>query len=148
MNIIYCNKEQTEKILKMYFSQEPKIVEVSQDVEDQIYFIDARTVPGNLRTFCQFRGKAVFVEVYKGNRRYDLLPQNCPDKLMEYLNKACIRAISEWERGSDIFIEEENGNTKECLEQDSIKTPKKIIDLRTIICIILAILLLLSLLIR
>lgn len=57
MSVIDCNKEQTEKILKKYFSKEPKIVEVSQDIEDEIYFISARTVPGNLRTFCQFRGK-------------------------------------------------------------------------------------------
>lgn len=40
-------------------------------------------------------------------------------------------------------LEEEN-----TFEQDSIKTSKKIIDLRTIICFILAILLLLSLLVR
>ena len=44
---------------------------------------------------------------------------------------------------SDIIIEEENA-----FEQDSIKTTKKIIELRTIICFILAILLLLSLLVR
>lgn len=81
MSVIDCNEGQTEKILKMYFSKEPKIVEVSQDVEDEIYFISARTVPGNLRTFCQFRGKVMFIEVYKGNKRYDLLPQNCPDNL-------------------------------------------------------------------
>lgn len=143
MSVIDCNKEQTEKILKKYFSKEPKIVEVSQDVEDEIYFISARTVPGNLRTFCQFRGKVMFVEVYKGNRCYDLLPQNCPDNLMKRINDACVKAISNWEMESDIFIEEENA-----FEQDSIKTHGKIIDLRTIICIILAILLLLSLLIR
>ena len=131
------------KFSKMYFSKEPKIVEVSQDVEDEIYFISARTVPGNLRTFCQFRGKAVFVEVYKGNKRYDLLPQNCPDNLMKHINDACVKAISNWEMESDIFIEEESA-----FEQDSIKTLRKIIDLRTIICVILAILLLLSLLIR
>lgn len=143
MSVIDCNKEQTEKILKKYFSKEPKIVEVSQDIEDEIYFISARTVPGNLRTFCQFCGKVMFVEVYKGNRRYDLLPQNCPDNLMKHINDACVKAISNWEMESDIFIEEENA-----FEQDSIKTSKKIIDLRTIICFILAILLLLSLLVR
>lgn len=143
MSVIDCNKEQTEKILKMYFSKEPKIVEVSQDVEDEIYFISARTVPGNLRTFCQFRGKVMFIEVYKGNKRYDLLPQNCPDNLMKHFNDACVKAISNWEMESDIFIEEENA-----LEQNSIKTPRKMIDLRTIIYFILAILLLLSLLIR
>lgn len=143
MSVIDCNKEQTEKILKKYFSKEPKIVEVSQDIEDEIYFISARTVPGNLRTFCQFRGKAMFIEVYKGNKRYDLMPQNCPDNLMKHINDACVKAISNWEMESDIFIEEENA-----FEQDSIKTSKKMIDLRTIICIILAILLLLSLLIR
>lgn len=38
MSVIDCNKEQTEKILKKYFSKEPKIVEVSQDIEDEIYF--------------------------------------------------------------------------------------------------------------
>lgn len=130
MSVIDCNKGQTEKILKMYFSKEPKIVEVSQDVEDEIYFISARTVPGNLRTFCQFRGKAVFVEVYKGNKRYDLLPQNCPDNLMKHINDACVKAISNWEMESDIFIEEESA-----FEQDSIKTLRKIIDLRTIICV-------------
>ncbi len=143
MSVIDCNKEQTEKILKKYFSKEPKIVEVSKDIEDEIYFISARTVPGNLRTFCQFRGRAMFVEVYKGNKRYDLMPQNCPDNLMKHINDACVKAISKWEMESDIFIEEEN-----TFEQDSIKTSKKIIDLRTIICFILAILLLLSLLVR
>lgn len=85
----------------------------------------------------------MFVEVYKGNKRYDLMPQNCPDNLMKHINDACVKAISKWEMESDIFIEEEN-----TFEQDSIKTSKKIIDLRTIICFILAILLLLSLLVR
>lgn len=120
-----------------------EVLENMQDIEDEIYFISARTVPGNLRTFCQFRGRAMFVEVYKGNKRYDLMLQNCPDNLIKHINDACVKAISNWEMESDIFIEEENA-----FEQDSIKTSKKIIDLRTIICFILAILLLLSLLIR
>lgn len=58
MSVIDCNKEQTEKILKMYFSKEPKIVEVSQDIEDEIYFISAKTIPGNLRTFLSIPWKS------------------------------------------------------------------------------------------
>lgn len=45
MSVIDCNKEQTEKILKKYFSKEPKIVEVSQDIEDEIYFIAPEQFP-------------------------------------------------------------------------------------------------------
>lgn len=37
MSVIDCNKEQTEKILKMYFSKEPKIVEVSQYFYSYLY---------------------------------------------------------------------------------------------------------------
>lgn len=108
--VVYCNKEQAEKILKTYFKHKPIIIRVDEDDEDDTYFITARTIPGMLHTEWQYRGTvtnggACFGEVHKGNRRYDL-SYGYPKELMKPLNDACRKAIENYENGCDLFLNE------------------------------------------
>lgn len=110
-DIVHCNKEQAEKILETYFAHKPVITRVSKDDEDGIYFITAKTVTGMLRTEWQYRGTvtnggACFGEVHKGNRRYDL-SYGYSEELMKPLNDACRKAIENYEKGCDLFLNEE-----------------------------------------
>lgn len=103
MDVVYCNQEQAKKILKTYFSHKPIITRVYKDSEDGIYFITARTVPRGLFTEWQWRGFACFGEVHKGDRRYDL-NGSYPEELMKPLDDACRKAIENYEKGNDLFL--------------------------------------------
>lgn len=139
-DVVHCNQEQAEKILRTYFAQKPVITRVSKDDEDGIYFITAKTVPGLLRTEWQYRGsvekgRACFGEVHKGDRRYDLT-YGYPEELMKPLNDACRKAIQNYEKGSDIFLNE----TAQELKAVGLnaKEASKRLDLKTLIIIVLA----------
>lgn len=120
-DVVYCNKEQAEKILKTYFSVPPIITKVSKDDEDEQYFIEALTIPGLHKTEWQYRNYqnyntkkiigACFGEIHKGNRRYDL-NGTYSDELMSPINKSFERAIDRYERGCDIFQSENVQYTK------------------------------------
>lgn len=110
LDVVHCNQEQAEKILRTYFAHKPIITKVSKDDEDGIYFIQAKTIPGMLRTEWQYRGslsngEACFGEIRKGQRRYDL-SYGYPDELMQPLNDACRKAIANYENGCDLFLNE------------------------------------------
>lgn len=149
-DIVYCNKEQAEKILKTYFAYKPVITRVAKIDEDGIYFITAKTVPGMLRTEWQYRGTvtngtACFGEVHKGNRRY-YLSYDYPEELMKPLNDACRKAIENYEKGCNLFLNEEVQQIKAAGE--NIKQFIKSSDKKAyILCIILLFLVIIWLLI-
>lgn len=113
MYTVALNKEQAEKILKTYFSKAPKITNISRNDDGSIYFITARTVPGNLHTEWQLRvwynriqyGKCMFGELRKGEARYDF-SYGYSERLMKPLTDACRKAVMEWEKGNGLFLEE------------------------------------------
>ena len=113
MYTVALNKEQAEKVLKTYFSKAPKITNISRDDDGSIYFITARTVPGNLYTEWQLRvwynriqyGKCMFGELRKGEARYDF-SYGYSERLMKPLTDACREAVKEWEKGNGLFLEE------------------------------------------
>lgn len=114
-DVVYCNKEQAEKILKNYFSVPLIITEVSKCYENGMYFIKALTIPGFHRTEWQYRNwrhyntkkviGACYGHIYKSDRRYDLY-DTYSDELMSSINKSFERAIDRYERGCDIFQSE------------------------------------------
>lgn len=151
-DVVYCNKEQAERILRTYFSVPPIITKVSK--EDAQYFIEALTIPGLHRTEWQYRNwqnyntkkiiGACFGEIHKGSRRYDL-NDTYSDELMSSINKSFEQAIDRYERGCDIFQSEGIQYTRGFFKNifyNLTKSPKRKY-LWTII--ILSILLLLSL---
>lgn len=113
MYTVALNKEQAEKVLKTYFSKAPKITNISRNDDGSIYFITARTVPGNLHTEWQLRvwynriqyGKCMFGELRKGEARYDF-SYGYSERLMKPLTDACREAVKEWEKGNGLFLEE------------------------------------------
>lgn len=119
-DVVYCNRERAEKILKTYFSVSPIITKIYKD-EDSQYFIEALTIPGCHRTEWQYRpwknnitGKVIrscFGSIHKGDRRYDLNGEY-PDELMRTINKTFAKAIGRYERGCDILQSEGIQHTK------------------------------------
>lgn len=145
-DVVHCNQEQAEKILRTYFAQKPVITRVSKDDEDGIYFITAKTVPGLLRTEWQYRGSvekgsACFGEVHKGDRRYDL-SYGYPKELMQPLNDACRKAIQSYEKGSDIFLNEATQELKAV--GLNAKEASSRLDVKTLVIIVLAIVLIIK----
>lgn len=113
MYTVALNKKQAEKVLKTYFSKAPKITNISRNDDGSIYFITARTVPGNLHTEWQLRvwynriqyGKCMFGELRKREARYDF-SYGYSERLMKPLTDACREAVKEWEKGNGLFLEE------------------------------------------
>lgn len=104
MDVVICNKIQAESILRDFFSRKPIITKVSKDDEDGIYFIEAITRPGFLRSEWQYRGYCCFGEVHKGDRRYDL-NGSYSEELMKPLEDAAEKAIRNYEEAGDLFVD-------------------------------------------
>lgn len=117
-DIVYCNRLQSEKILKAYFSIPPIVTSVVKSDERDMYYINALTIPGLHETTWQYRNwdnnitrkriRSCFGSITKGSRIYRIEQPDVdyPDGFMSAINKSFERAIDRYERGCDIFQSE------------------------------------------
>lgn len=115
----YCNKRQSEYLLKKFFSKKPVITKVKYD-GGGLYFIEGYTIPGkHFSTWCykcwnnSLTNRPIrsnWIGIIKGDKCYNLSDEGEPDivfeNLLEAVNKATEEAISEYNKKCDIFDEE------------------------------------------
>ena len=114
MSLVNCNEMQTETLLKKYFKREPIVTSITSDKKE--YYIKTLSIPSFVSGEWVYKnwnnnltGKKIRVShgrLQKGDRQYDVSFRE-PSELTAPLNRACEKAIQNYENANDLFLNEE-----------------------------------------